>query len=362
MYLQHDESVKRDMNRIREHLIEMARCAEQSLRDSLKACLNNDHELGYAIILRDQIIDENEKEIDRLCLEFIVKHQPVAHSLRFIFSTIKLNSEIERVGDYAESMARYVFKMKEWPEEYCKNDIVHLAELSIGMFHDAIQSFIEDSSELAKKTLAIEDTVDSLRDDCISCLLAVTKNSAIPMPLLNIIRRFERVADQSRNICMEVLYICTGEYLKHMNAETYRVLFVDEHNSSRSRIAEAIANKINNGKFIFASAGLDPKPIDKKTIAFMKEKGFDLPTTNPLSLGQVPNIDYYQVIVALSSKARPLFPQEPRKTIYLDWQIDDPTTQKGDDETVKAAYENVYYFLTKQIDNLVNAIIGSSPK
>jgi phosphate transport system protein len=362
MHLQHETSVNRDMNRIRQHLIEMAGSTEQSLKDCLKACLGNDHKLAYAIILRDQMIDEKEKEIDRLCLEFIVKQQPVAHSLRFIFGVIKLTIEIERVGDYAESIARHLIKLKEWSKEYCQNNIIRLAELSITMFHDAIQSFIDNSPELAKKTLAVEDTVDSLRDDCINELLAVAKNNGTPLAHLNFIRRFERVADQARNICMEILYIYTGEYLKHPGAEAYRVLFVDDHNSLRGQIAEAIAGSLNQSKFVFSSAGLDPKPIDSKTINFMKDKGFDLSGTTQHSLEQIPNLDYYQIIIALSSKAKPLFPQEPRKTIYLDWQIDDPSTMDTDEEIVRAAYENVFNFLTKQINDLVNAITGTSTK
>lgn len=362
MYLQHEESLTRDMNRIREHLIEMASNTELSLRECLKACLTIDHKLGYAIILRDQIIDEKEKEIDRLCLEFIVKQQPVSHSLRFIFSAIKLNSEIERVGDYAESMARHLFNLEEWPDEYCKEKITDLANRSISMFHDAIQSFVKSSPEIAKNTLAAEDVVDELRNTCINELLEAAKGQKTPMPLLNIIRRFERVANQARNICMEVLYMCTGEYLKHPNSDTYRILFVDEHNSLRSQIAEAIANSLQQSKFIFASAGLDPQPIGQKTIDFMKDKGFDLSKNSTRSLEQIPNLDYYQVIVALSSKAHPLFPQEPRKTIYLDWKIEDPSSIEGDEETIRAAYENVFYFLTRQINDLVNAVIGSTSK
>jgi phosphate transport system protein len=359
MYLQHEASVVQDSNRIREHLIEMARCTEQSLKDSLNACLENNHKLAYAIILRDQIIDEKEKEIDRLCLEFIVKQQPVAQSLRFIFSVIKLTIEIERVGDYAESMARHLIKMKEWPEQCCRTNITRLAELSISMFHDAIHSFIDNSPDLAKKTLAVEDTIDTLRDECINEVLEVSKNGQTTLGLLNIIRRFERVAGQARNICMEILYIYTGEYLKHPGADAFRILFVDEHNSLRSRIAEAIANSLDQPKFIFASAGLDPKPIDPETIAFMKEKGFDFSGITPRSLDRIPNLDYYQVIVALSSKAKPLFPQEPRKTIYLDWQIDDPSSLETDKAALHAAYENVFNFLTTQINDLVNAILGT---
>jgi phosphate transport system protein len=360
MYLQHEESVKRDIQRIRDHIIEMAHCTEQSLRDTLKACLEFDHTLAYGIILRDQYIDEKEKEIDRLCLEFIVTQQPVAHALRFAFSAIKLNMEIERVGDYAESMARHVFRMKSWPGDDCKNSILELANLSISMFHDAIQAFIDESADLAKKTILVEETVDKLRDTCISNLLNATKNEETPIALLNIIRRFERVADQARNICMEVQYLSTGEYVKHPGSEVFRVLFVDEHNSLRSRMAEAVANGLKLQRFIFSSAGIDPKPVDPRTIDFLKRKGYDISNSTSRSISQIPNLDMYHVIVAFSSEAKQIFPRERRKTIYLDWEIEAPSFSRDDKETVEAGHENIFQFVTKHVTNLVNAIVGST--
>ncbi len=361
MYLRHEESVSRDIGRIRDHIIEMAQWAETSLRDCMRACLENDHRLAYAVILRDQFIDEKEKEIDRLCLEFIIRQQPVSQPLRFAFSAIKLNMEIERVGDYAESMARHLFKLNEWPERHCRSGIQKLADLSINMFHDAIQAFIGQSVDLARQTLTIEDEVDSLRTDLINELIAETRDKGIPLPLLNFIRRLERVADQSRNICMEILYLLTGEYMKHPGAEAFRILFIDEHNSVRSQIAEAVANGLDEPRFIFASAGLDPRPVDPATVEFMKKKGYDLSKARPRSIKEVPNLEYYQVIVALSSGATRLVPQEPRKTIYLDWQIDDPTLVEGD-ENKSAAYEKVFRFITTQVTDLVNAVLAPESK
>jgi phosphate transport system protein len=362
MYLQHEESVKRDMQRIRDHIIEMARWTETSLRDTVKACLNHDHTLAYGIILRDQYIDEKEKEIDRLCIEFIVQQQPVAHALRFAFSAIKLNMEIERVGDYAESMARHLFRLGEWPDDDCKAGILKLAELSISMFHDAIEAFVGESTELAKKTILAEETADNLRNMCINDLLEKTRNKPAPIALLNIIRRFERVADQSRNICMEVLYLSTGEYAKHPGAEVFRVLFVDEHNSMRSRIAEAIANNLKQSRFIFSSAGIDPKPVDPKTVDFMKRKGYDISNTSSRSILQIPNLDQYNVVIAFSSEAKQVFPREPRKTIYLDWEIGVPSLGRDNDETIERGHEAVFQFITTQVGNLVNAVIGSKTR
>ncbi len=360
MYLQHEESVSRDINRIREHIIEMAWCTETSLRDIITTCLEHNHTLAYGIILRDQFIDEKEKEIDRLCLEFIVKQQPVAQPLRFAFSAIKLNSEIERVGDYAESMARHLLKLNDWPSDEVRTLIINMAEIAISMFHDAIQSFTEESVELARKTIATEEGVDKLRDECINYLLSAPPHNVPLLSLLNVVRRFERVADQARNICMEVLYMCTGEYLKHPGAEAFRVLFVDEHNSVRSRIAESIANGLGQDRFIFSSAGVDPKPVDQRTVDFLTQKGFDVSNTSPRALSQIPNLDYYQIVVVFASEAKGIFPREPRKTIFLDWEIEVPSLDKDDNETIAAGYENMFTFIKSHVTNLVNAIAAGT--
>lgn len=353
MYLLHEEAVRRDVERIRNYLIEMATLAENSLRDSIKACLEKDHKLAYAIILRDQFIDEKEKEIDRLCLDFIVRHQPVSEHLRFAFSAIKLNVEIERVGDYAESVARHIFKLQDWSDADCKNEIVELANTAINMFHDAISAFIEQSPEKAKETLKIEDKVDSMRDEVLNKIIKSTGGLETPLVLLNIIRRFERVADQARNICMELLYLFTGEYVKHLGSDVIRVLFVDEHNDVLSRIAECVANSFDKPRFVFSSAGIDPKPIDTFTIEFLKKKGYEITPSASRAVDQIPNLNFYQVIVALSAGAKKLIPQYPRKTIYLNWEIEDPSTKEGDKEN---NYEKAYQYIKNQIEELIEAI------
>ena len=357
---ENNESVNRDITRISDNIVEMARYAETSLRDTVTALINNDHTLAYGVILRDRYIDDKEKEIDRLCFEFIHKLQPITKALRFAFSAVKINMEIERVGDYAESMARQLLKLDRWPEEQCKNSIVELAGLSITMFHDAIQSFIDQSVETAGKTLAVEESVDAMRDACINRLFSETKNSNLPLPVFNIIRRFERVADQARNICMEVLYMCAGENMKHPGTEVIRVLFVDEHNSMRSRIAEAVANGLNRDRFIFSSAGIEPETIDSRTIEFMKGKGYELSDTRSFALARVPNLDYYQVIVAFSPEVKKHFPQQPRKTIYLDWEIKAPSLGKDDDTTIEAAFQNIFDFVTEHVTSLIGAIEGAT--
>jgi protein-tyrosine-phosphatase len=173
-----------------------------------------------------------------------------------------------------------------------------------------------------------------------------------------IARRLERVSDQARNICMEVLYLCTGEYAKHPGAEVFRVLFVDEHNACRSQMAEVLANALNEPKFSFASAGLDPRPIEPATIQFMKAKGHDVARMVPKAITQVPHLDHYHVIVALAPEAHRAFPPAPRKVVFLDWPVPDPSVAQGPAEQVRAAYEETFQFLSAQIRDLVEAILG----
>jgi phosphate transport system protein len=358
-----EESLQRDIERIRANVIQMANHAEMALRDCIKSLVEYNRQLAYAVILRDQYIDEKEMEIDRLCLEFMVRQQPVALPLRFAYSTIKINLEIERVGDYAESIARKVLKLKAKPEESLLTSIKDIANLSINMFHDSIKAFVEQDAELAKKNIEVEEVVDQIRHDLNSTLVNQLQEQklsyAVFDPLMSIIKRFERVSDQSRNICMEILYMCTGEYVKHPGAEAFRVLFIDDHNHCRSQIAEAIALSFNQPRFVFNSAGVEPQPLDRTTIDFMKTKGIDLSRSVPKAIHQIPNLEYYQTIVALTPNAHKLFPQQLRKTIFLDWPVEDPSLKQGDSKAITAAYEEVYQYIQSQVNDIIKAIIGT---
>jgi protein-tyrosine-phosphatase len=175
---------------------------------------------------------------------------------------------------------------------------------------------------------------------------------------MTIANRFERVADQAKSICQEVLYISTGEYAKHRGAEVFRVLFVDEHNACRSQMAEGIGNALGQPKFIFGSAGLEPWRVDKTALTFLKEKGVDISRNSSRSIEQVPNFDHYQVLVALAEEARRIFPPPPTKVVCLDWSIRDPSKVTGSADEIRAAYEETYTFLRAHIQDLVEAILG----
>ena len=360
------EARQRDMDRIGARLSSMGTLAQQALETSLKVLLERNRQLGYAVILRDQNIDELEKEVDRLCLEFLVRQQPVAQLLRFVYAAIKINLELERIGDYAESIARQSLKLIDQAAIIPTERILEIAGLSITMLREALQAFLKEDVELARRTIATEVTVDGLKSKLNKDLVALFRENKLPFealnPLIMIVRRLERVSDQARNICLEAIYLCTGESVKHLGAEAIRVLFVDEHNACRSQMAEAVGHSLGQPKFVFASAGLNPVPVEPATLAFLKEKGLDLSRAAAKALHQVPNLDHYQVIICLAGEARQWFPEHAHKTLFLDWSVPDPSALPAGTPQARAAYEETYQFLQNHLQALLEAILGENKK
>ena len=361
MATHYEESLQRDIDRIRGKVQDMADLAAGALDSCLRALVERNRQLAYAIILRDQRIDELEKEVDRLCLEFIVRQQPVARHLRFAYVSIKINQEIERIGDYAESIARQILKLSNLECPIPLDRYRQIAGLSIPMLRDAVRAYLTDDAELARKVQGVEEEVDGLKSVINSELFQLTQEGKIPLgaltPLMTIARRFERVSDQAQNICEETLYMVTGEYQKHAAGDVWRVLFVDEHNSCRSQMAEGIAASLNQPKFLFASAGLAPTEVDPATVSFLKEKGIDISRARPRSIESVPNLEHYQIVIALATEAKRAFPVRTR-SVCLDWSVADPSKVQGTTAEAKKAYEDTYNHLYAHVHDLIEGVLS----
>ena len=356
----YEASLERDISRIRGKVSEMAKLAEDALTACIKALTASDRKMAYAVILRDRRIDELEKEVDRLALEFIIRQQPVAKHLRFAYITIKVNLELERIGDYAESMARQVLKLTKQSVAVPLERFQQLAGIAIPMVHDAVKAFITGDVELARNVIQRESETDALRSQINADIFKLVQDGKLPAeaanPLQTIARRYERAADQATNIAEEVIYMVTGEDPKHIGGDTWRMVFIDEHNHCRSQLAEAIAEELDQPHFVFSSAGLDPQPIDPATAAFLESKGIAPRNPQSKSVAHLPNLDAAQIIVALDPAAKRAFPK-PTKAICLDWSLSDPSTI-ADPVARQAAFEQALTFLREQISELCEAVLA----
>jgi len=340
----------------------MAELDEQALRSALQAVLTLDRQLAYTVILRDRHLDELETTLDRLCLEFLVRHQPAAGILRFVYSTSKIIKELERIGDYAEVIARQVLQVAALPAEFPRSQLQEMADLVVPMVRNAVRAFVDKDAGLARATMELENQADQMRNRINNDLTRLNQQDKLSAeelsPLLTVARRFERTADQAYNICEEALYYATGEYLKHRPMESFRIVFIGETNSCLTPLAEGIANALGEQQFSFASAGLFAGQIAPQTVAFLKTKGIDISQYRTKSVDDIPDLDQAQVIIGLCREARKVFPAAPTKTVGLEWNVVDPVRIRGAPEQLQAAYETAYDYLQNHIRHLVQAIRG----
>jgi len=356
-----EESLQRDMDVIRAKVSEMAGLSERALRASLQALVQRNRQLAYGVILRDQYLDERETELNRLCLEFLVRHQPVAGHLRFVFTAIQINKELERIGDYAESVARQVLAISELEPQPPYALFIELGELSIRMLREAVQAFLQKDADRASRAMAMEEQANTLRNSINAELMELSRKNQLPAaaltPLMTIARRYERVSDQAKNLCEEVLYMCTGEFAKHKGGDAFRILFFDMSNACLSQMAEALGNAMRLPRFLFSSAGAVPQPVDARAVKFMAEKGIDISGQTSKALEQVLQWEQHQVVVAFGARARKALPVRPAKTIFFTWSVKDPAEVEGGPDVVHAAFEAAYGSLEAHLKELVGAIL-----
>ncbi len=356
----YEASVRRDLERIRDTIARMAALAERALQDALRALRERNRPLAYAVILRDQAVDALEKELDQLCLEFLVRQQPAGQPLRLAYTALKISTELERVGDYAESIAHQAAKLASLEVALPLARFDAIAEVALPMLRDAIRAYLAADAALARRLLPIEDTVDLLKAELRRDLVRLYKDNQLPFealdPCLLITRRLERVSDQARNICDETLYLCTGELAKHPGAGGYRILFLDRFNAGAGPLAELLAAARPRPRFHFASAGLEPRPMPEPVRAFLREQGLDPDRHAPRALTQVPELDRFHVLVVLDPEVRRLFPALPRKLICLDWPVPDPAAVTGPPEVVRAACETARRVIEEHLHALLTAL------
>ena len=235
-----------------------------------------------------------------------------------------------------------------------------MADASLSMLQDAIRAFVKSDAALARTAILIEERVDTMRRSFDVELARLQRMNQLPIEsfdhLTTICRRLERISDEAHDICADVLYMCTGDFVKHKTPDVVRVLFIDQHNHCRSRMAEAIATSLALPDMLFSSAGLDPQAIDPRLPAFLAEKGLEVLHPEPRSLDQIPNLSHYDVVIAFDENAYYSLQVDRTPTVCIDWSVPDPSKVDGNPDMVRDAYERTFGFIQAQLQDLVDAI------
>ncbi len=204
---------------LKERLLVMAGMAEQAIQRSIEAYTTRDLSICELVFRSEPAINKLEREIDQMALDLLAMEQPMAIDLRFILSVIRINADLERVGDQAVNIAVRVREMGAFANIDLPVDIPRLASLAAAMVRKALQAFIEANAELARSVLALDDQVDEMNNDAFRALSSLIKErpELTPQSLnaLIIARNLERVGDHATNIAEDVIFWVRGFDVRH---------------------------------------------------------------------------------------------------------------------------------------------------
>jgi phosphate transport system protein len=208
------------LNRLKEKIIEQGNLVESMIEKSIRGLLNKDKALLLEVLQVDEPrTNEMEIEIDEMCISLIARFQPEARDLRTIIMILKMNNDLERIGDMAVNISESALYLIERPQVKPMIDLPKMAEETIQMLKDGIDSFIKSDAKLAKSVCERDDIVDAYRDQILRELITymisdpTTIERAIHIERIS--RNLERIADLATNIGEDVVYIVEGKIIKH---------------------------------------------------------------------------------------------------------------------------------------------------
>ncbi len=208
-----------ELSELKQELVRMAALAETAIGRAVHALLLRDVAMAEDVIRGDDAINHFELAIDERCLRMLALYQPEASDLRFITMALKINNDLERIGDQAVNIAERALELFKEPSLKPLIDIPHMAEIAQLMLKQSVDAFVQHDTVLARAICERDDVVDALDDQIFRELLTYmfqdhrTITRAVNLILVS--RHLERVADHATNIAENVVYLVEGRQIKH---------------------------------------------------------------------------------------------------------------------------------------------------
>jgi phosphate transport system protein len=208
---------------LKERLLAMGGLAEERVRESVRGVAERDPEMLQAVLAGDEPINDLHIEIDSRCFKMLALHQPMAADLRVIVGAVKINTDLERVGDLAVNIAEAGKRYLQHPPVKPLIDIPRMAETAQAMLRDALDAFVRREVALAEAVLAKDDQLDALKTQIFRELLTYMLNNPDTIePSLDLIlisRHLERIGDHATNIAEDVIFIVSARDVRHQAVE-----------------------------------------------------------------------------------------------------------------------------------------------
>jgi len=215
--------LEKELDKLKQRILTLGAMVEEHVRLAARAIDLRDSGLAEKIIRTDYEIDELEVEIEEECLKILALHQPVAVDLRFLSATIKINNDLERIGDEAVNVAERVMVIAKREHLDIPFDYSRMTEKTLTMLKMSLDALVKLDVDVAVKVCLLDDEVDAMKDeayDVVKEAIRVNPNRVgYLINLLLISRHLERIADHATNIAEEVIYMVEGEIVRHGKLE-----------------------------------------------------------------------------------------------------------------------------------------------
>jgi phosphate transport system protein len=204
---------------LKQKLLAMGGMAEQAVERAVRAYQTRDLSLCEVVLRDESKINAAERDVDEMSIDLLAMQQPMAIDLRFIVACIKINADLERVGDQAVNIAERVMDLVTRPDSALNVDVPRMAQLSISMVRDALNAFLAADVDMAQAVLERDDLVDNMNREIFEAVdLAMNKSLGGHRNLLDtliVARNLERVADHATNIAEDVIFWVRGADVRH---------------------------------------------------------------------------------------------------------------------------------------------------
>lgn len=212
-----------ELELLQQRLLTMGGLAEDRMGDAVKAVAGRDAELVERILSGDEPINRLHIEVDDRCFKLLALHQPMAADLRAIVAAVKINTDLERVGDLAVNIAEAGKRYLQHPPVKPLIDIPRMGEIAQRMLRDSLDAFVRRDVDLAEAVLAADDTLDALKTqifrELLTFMLSDPATIAPALDLILISRHLERIGDHATNIAEDVIFIVSARDVRHHIAD-----------------------------------------------------------------------------------------------------------------------------------------------
>ena len=220
-------NIQTEIEKLKNQIVYLGTAVQENMRKSVKALWEKNPDLARQVIERDKDeIDTIEINVEEECLRLLALHQPVAGDLRFIVTVLKINNDLERIGDLAAKIADKVILLHEVDPVRFASDEMQIPEMftamfekTVWMFHNTMDAFVNEDTDLAYRVCLEDDEVDrakgAIRNQMEEIIMRDSAQHVYLAKLISVARSLERIADHCTNICEDIIYMAQGRIVRH---------------------------------------------------------------------------------------------------------------------------------------------------